>query len=139
MLLTSNSFLFLFLPFSLLINLFNVNKTLKTLFLGTLSAYFYYIDNGELIIILLFLSALLKLQIDKNIFNIPIFIILLLTPLIIFKYSFVFFNFFNLSTPAYILQNFPIGLSFLPFNLLLIILTKVEQKSLKVDFKFLHS
>jgi len=116
MLLTSNSFLFLFLPFSLLINLFNVNKTLKTLFLGALSAYFYYIDNGELIIILLFLSALLKLQIDKNIFNIPIFIILLLTPLIIFKYSFVFFNFFNLSTPAYILQNFPIGLSFFTFQ-----------------------
>ena len=116
MLLTSNSFLFLFLPFSLLINLFSVNKTIKTLYLGILSAYFYYIDNGYLLIILLFLATLLKLQIDKNIFNTPLFIVLLLTPLIIFKYSFIFFNFISFDTPTYIVQNFPIGLSFFTFQ-----------------------
>ena len=116
MLLTSNSFLFLFLPFSLFINLFSVNKTIKTLYLGILSAYFYYIDNGYLLIILLFLATLLKLQIDKNIFNTPLFIVLLLTPLIIFKYSFIFFNFISFDTPTYIVQNFPIGLSFFTFQ-----------------------
>ena len=116
MLLTSNSFLFLFLPFSLLISLFSVNKKIKTLYLGILSAYFYYIDNGYLLIILLFLATLLKLQIDKNIFNTPIFIVLLLTPLIIFKYSFIFFNFISFDTPTYIIQNFPIGLSFFTFQ-----------------------
>ena len=116
MLLTSNSFLFLFLPFSLLINLFSVNKTIKTLNLGILSAYIYYIDNGYLLIILLFLATLLKFQIDKNIFNTPLFIVLLLTPLIIFKYSFIFFNFISFDTPTYIVQNFPIGLSFFTFQ-----------------------
>ena len=116
MLLTSNSFLFLFLPFSLLISLFSVNKKIKTLYLGILSAYFYYIDNGYLLIILLFLATLLKLQIDKNIFNTPLFIVLLLTPLIIFKYSFIFFNFISFDTPTYIIQNFPIGLSFFTFQ-----------------------
>ena len=116
MLLTSNSFLFLFLPFSLLISLFSVNKKIKTLYLGILSAYFYYIDNGYLLIILLFLATLLKLQIDKNIFNTPVFIVLLLTPLIIFKYSFIFFNFISFDTPTYIIQNFPIGLSFFTFQ-----------------------
>ena len=116
MLLTSNSFLFLFLPFSLLINLFSVSKTTKTFYLGVLSAYFYYIDNGYLLIILLFLATLLKFQIDKNIFNTPLFIALLLTPLIIFKYSFIFFNFIRFDTPAYIVQNFPIGLSFFTFQ-----------------------
>ena len=116
MLLTSNSFLFLFLPFSLLINLFSVSKTTKTFYLGVLSAYFYYIDNGYLLIILLFLATLLKFQIDKNIFNTPLFIALLLTPLIIFKYSFIFFNFISFDTPAYIVQNFPIGLSFFTFQ-----------------------
>ena len=116
MLLTSNSFLFLFLPFSLLINLFSVSKITKTFYLGVLSAYFYYIDNGYLLIILLFQATLLKFQIDKNIFNTPLFIALLLTPLIIFKYSFIFFNFISFDTPAYIVQNFPIGLSFFTFQ-----------------------
>ncbi len=116
MLLTSNSFLFLFLPFSLLINLFSVNKTVKTAYLGLLSAYFYFIDNGYLLIILVFLSGILKLQIDKNVFNISLFIALLLTPLIIFKYSFVIFNFIGVEIPSYIVQNFPIGLSFFTFQ-----------------------
>ena len=117
MLLTSNSFLFLFLPFSLLINLFSVSKTTKTLYLGVLSAYFYYIDNGYLLIILLFLATLLKFQIDKNIFNTPLFITLLLTPLIIFLLVFLF----------------------LRFNPLRTILTKEELKTLRVGLKFLHS
>lgn len=116
MLLTSNSFLFLFLPFSLLINLFSVNKTIKLAYLGLLSAYFYFIDNGYLLIILVFLSGILKLQIDKNVFNISLFIALLLTPLIIFKYSFVVFNFIGVEIPSYIVQNFPIGLSFFTFQ-----------------------
>ena len=139
MLLTSNSFLFLFLPFSLLINLFSVSKITKTFYLGVLSAYFYYIDNGYLLIILLFLATLLKFQIDKIIFNTPLFIALLLTPLIIFKYSFIFFNFISFDTPAYIVQNFPIGLSFFTFNPLRTILTKEELKTLRVGLKFLHS
>ena len=139
MLLTSNSFLFLFLPFSLLINLFSVSKTTKKFYLGVLSAYFYYLDNGYLLIILLFLAGLLKLQIEKNVFNNPLFVALLLTPLIIFKYSFVIFNFISFDTPSYIVENFPIGLSFLPFNPLHTILTKKELRTLRVDLKFLHS
>ena len=69
-----------FFTFLVINNLFIVNKTIKTLYLGILSAYFYYIDNGYLLIILLFLATLFKFQIDKNIFNTPLFIVLLLTP-----------------------------------------------------------
>ena len=69
MLLTSNSFLFLFLPFSLLINLFSVSKTTKTFYLGVLSAYFYYIDNGYLLIILLFIINKFKCK-QNNIIKI---------------------------------------------------------------------
>ena len=66
MLLTSNSFLFLFLPFSLLINFFNIDKKIKTIFLGLVSGYFYFVDNGYLIVILLFLSILMKYQIENK-------------------------------------------------------------------------
>ena len=69
MLLTSNTFLFLFLPFSLIINYFNLNKKIKTLFIGILSGYFYFIDNGYLIIILIFLSILMHFQIKTNSLN----------------------------------------------------------------------
>ena len=57
-----NTFLFVFLPISLIINYFNLNKTIKTLFLGIFSGYFYFVDNGYLIIILIFLSILMNLQ-----------------------------------------------------------------------------
>ena len=85
MLLTSNSFLFLFLPFSLMINFFSINKKIKTIFLGLVSGYFYFIDNGYLIIILIFLSILMKYQIENQNINNFVFITLLLTPLFIFK------------------------------------------------------
>lgn len=116
MLLTSNSFLFLFLPVSLMINFFNINKKIKTVFLGVVSGYFYFIDNGYLIVILIFLSILMKYQIQNQNINNFIFISLLLSPLFVFKYSFVFFKLFQIDVPAYIQNNFPIGLSFFTFQ-----------------------
>ena len=68
MLLTSSSFLFFFLPFSLLINYLNLNKKRKIILLGSFSAYFYFLDNGYLILILIFLALVMNFQIKK--FNI---------------------------------------------------------------------
>jgi len=116
MLLTSYTFLFVFLPISLIINYFNLNKTIKTLFLGIFSGYFYFVDNGYLIIILIFLSILMNLQINTRLFNNSFFILLLLLPLIIFKYSFVLFNLIGSNLPEFINNNFPIGLSFFTFQ-----------------------
>ncbi len=116
MLLTSTSFLFFFLPFSLLINYLNLTKKRKVILLGALSAYFYILDNGYLILILVFLTFIVNIQIKKNYFNNVFFIILLLFPLFIFKYSFLIYNFLNIEIPIFILANFPIGLSFFTFQ-----------------------
>ena len=129
MLLTSNTFLFLFLPFSLIINYFNLNKKIKTLFIGILSGYFYFIDNGYLIIILIFLSILMHFQIKTNSLNNVFFIILLLLPLIVFKYSFLIFNFLKLDVPNFIINNFPIGLSFFTFQAIAYYFDKERLKS----------
>ena len=116
MLLTSSSFLFFFLPFSLLINYLNLNKKRKIILLGSFSAYFYFLDNGYLILILIFLALVMNFQIKKNYFNNVFFIILLLFPLFIFKYSFLIYNFLNIEIPNLINANFPIGLSFFTFQ-----------------------
>ena len=116
MLLTSTSFLFLFLPLSLLINYLNLNKKIKVILLGSFSAYFYFLDNGYLILILVFLSLIMNFQIKKNYLNNVFFILLLLFPLLIFKYSFLIFNFLNIEIPMFISNNFPIGLSFFTFQ-----------------------
>ena len=116
MLLTSSSFLFFFLPISLLINYLNLNKKRKIILLGSLSAYFYFLDNGYLILILIFLALVMNFQIKKNYFNNVFFIILLLFPLFIFKYSFLIYNFLNIEIPNFISANFPIGLSFFTFQ-----------------------
>ena len=116
MLLTSSSFLFFFLPFSLLINYLNLNKKRKIILLGSFSAYFYFLDNGYLILILIFLALVMNFQIKKSYFNNVFFIILLLFPLFIFKYSFLIYNFLNIEIPNFINTNFPIGLSFFTFQ-----------------------
>ena len=116
MLLTSSSFLFFFLPFSLLINYLNLNKKRKIILLGSFSAYFYFLDNGYLILILIFLALVINFQTKKNYFNNVFFIILLLLPLFIFKYSFLIYNLLNIEIPNFISANFPIGLSFFTFQ-----------------------
>tara|TARA_X000001036_G_scaffold433825_1_gene472128 strand:+ start:3709 stop:4968 length:1260 start_codon:yes stop_codon:yes gene_type:complete len=96
--------------------LFEKNKNLKLIFLGIVSAYFYFLDNGELLVILIFLAILTKLQVEKNIFNNFIFTFLLLTPLFVFKYSYIIYSLFNLKIPEMINNNFPVGLSFFTFQ-----------------------
>ena len=118
MLLTSYPFLFFFLPLALIIYFLLIEKNigLKIYFLGFTSAYFYYLDNGLLIIILVFLALLTKIQIEKSIFSNFIYLCLILSPLFIFKYSYHFFEMINISTPVLIENNFPIGLSFFTFQ-----------------------
>ena len=135
MLLTSNSFLFLFLPFSLMINFFNINKKIKTIFLGLVSGYFYFIDNGYLIIILIFLSILMKYQIENQNINNFVFITLLLTPLFIFKYSFILFDLFHIEIPSIIENNFPIGLSFFTFQAIAYYFDKNREKNSESSFE----
>ena len=135
MLLTSNSFLFLFLPFSLMINFFSINKKIKTIFLGLVSGYFYFIDNGYLIVILIFLSILMKYQIENKNINNFIFITLLLSPLFIFKYSFVLFNLFQIETPSIIENNFPIGLSFFTFQAIAYYFDKNREENRESSFE----
>jgi len=93
-----------------------LTKKRKVILLGALSAYFYILDNGYLILILVFLTFIVNIQIKKNYFNNVFFIILLLFPLFIFKYSFLIYNFLNIEIPIFILANFPIGLSFFTFQ-----------------------
>lgn len=118
MLLTSYPFLFFFFPISLLVFflIFEKKKKEKILFLGFISAYFYYLDNGYLISILLFLAIFTKIQIQKQYFSNIFYIFVTLLPLIIFKYSYIFYTFLNLEIPHYIQNNFPIGLSFFTFQ-----------------------
>ena len=118
MLLTSYPFLFFFFPICLLVFflLFDKKKKKKILFLGFISAYFYYLDNGYLISILLFLAIFTKIQIQKQYFSNIFYIFVTLLPLIIFKYSHIFYTLLNLEIPNYIQGNFPIGLSFFTFQ-----------------------
>jgi alginate O-acetyltransferase complex protein AlgI len=118
MLLTSYPFLFFLLPVTLFIYFvfFENKKHYKLIYLGAISAYFYFIDNGILLLILIFLTLVTKFQIDKKFFNNYLFVSLILFPLIVFKYSYTFFEFYGLPTPDYIENNFPIGLSFFTFQ-----------------------
>lgn len=118
MLLTSYSFLFFFLPISLIGYFLFFEKSLKNkiIYLGLISAYFYFLDNGLLLLILIFLAFLTKTQIEKKIFNNFFYVSLSLTPLIIFKYSYIFFSLLSFEIPLFIKNNFPIGLSFFTFQ-----------------------
>jgi len=118
MLLTSYPFLFFFLPLSVFLYFafFDSSSRNKIIFLGIISAYFYYLDNGILLIILIFLTILTKLQIEKPIFNNYLYVFLTLLPLMIFKYSYQIYLLFNLEIPKFIESNFPIGLSFFTFQ-----------------------
>ncbi len=118
MLLTSNLFLFFFFPLILIFYSFFELKYLKfkTLFLGLVSGYLYLFDNGALIIILITLSFLMKFQMKYRFVSNPIFISLIMTPLITYKYLPPIFNFYNLNLPSIINNNFPIGLSFFTFQ-----------------------
>lgn len=137
MLLTSYPFLFFFFPITLFFYylLFEKNKNLKLFFLGIFSAYFYFLDNGELLVILIFLAILTKLQVEKNILNNFIFTLLLLTPLFIFKYSYIFYSFFNLNTPEMINSNFPVGLSFFTFQAIAYYFDKNRLESSESGFE----
>ena len=117
MLLTSNSFLFYFLPISLIsFSVLKLKKKNRIYFLGVLSGYLYMLDNGQLVVVLIFLSLLIKLQLETKIFNNFIFIFIILSPLILFKYLQPILLFFGLSIPELIISNFPIGLSFFTFQ-----------------------
>ena len=118
MLLTSYSFLFFFLPISLIGYFLFFEKSLKSkiIYLGIISAYFYFLDNGLLLLILIFLAFLTKIQIEKKIFNNFFYVLLSLTPLIIFKYSYILFSLLSFEMPLFIKNNFPIGLSFFTFQ-----------------------
>jgi D-alanyl-lipoteichoic acid acyltransferase DltB (MBOAT superfamily) len=118
MLLTSYSFLFFFLPISLLSYFLFFEKNLKSkvIYLGIISSYFYFLDNGFLLLILIFLAFLTKIQIEKKIFSNFFYVLLSLTPLIIFKYSYILFSLLNFEMPTFIKNNFPIGLSFFTFQ-----------------------
>ena len=118
MLLTSYPFLFFFLPISLVIYsvFFEKKKKPKVLFLGIVSGYFYFLDNGTLLGILFFLTLLTKWQIEKKYLRDSVFVIITLLPLMVFKYSYIVFNLIDSSLPSYIENNFPIGLSFFTFQ-----------------------
>ena len=118
MLLTSYPFLFFFLPLCVFLYFafFDSSSRNKIIFLGLISAYFYYLDNGILLIILIFLTILTKLQIEKSIFNNYLYVFLTLLPLMIFKYSYQIYTLLNLEIPKFIESNFPIGLSFFTFQ-----------------------
>tara|TARA_B000000441_G_scaffold73613_1_gene49705 strand:- start:321 stop:1709 length:1389 start_codon:yes stop_codon:yes gene_type:complete len=118
MLLTSYSFLFFFFPISLLgyFLFFEKNLKSKIIYLGFVSSYFYFLDNGPLLLILIFLAFLTKIQIETKIFNNFFYVSLSLTPLIVFKYSYILFSLFGFETPIFIKNNFPIGLSFFTFQ-----------------------
>jgi D-alanyl-lipoteichoic acid acyltransferase DltB (MBOAT superfamily) len=118
MLLTSYPFLFFFLPISLIIYFvfFEKKKKPKVLFLGIVSGYFYFLDNGALLGILFFLTLLTKWQIEKKYLKDSVFVIITLLPLIVFKYSYIVLNLIDVSLPSYIENNFPIGLSFFTFQ-----------------------
>ena len=118
MLLTSHPFLFFFLPISLLLYflLFEKNHKFKVIYLGLVSAYFYFLDNSYFLIILVFLAIFTKLQISYRLFNNFFYILIILFPLIIFKYSYLIYSFLGLNTPEFIKNNFPIGLSFFTFQ-----------------------
>ena len=68
-------------------------------------------------------------QIKTNSLNNVFFIILLLLPLIVFKYSFLIFNFLKLDVPNFIINNFPIGLSFFTFQAIAYYFDKERLKS----------
>ena len=118
MLLTSYSFLFFFLPISLIGYFLFFEKSLKSkiIYLGIISAYFYFLDNGILLLILIFLALLTKIQIEKKIFNNFFYVSLTLAPLIVFKYSNILFSLLSFEMPLFIKNNFPIGLSFFTFQ-----------------------
>ena len=94
-------------------------------------AIFIFIDNGYLIVILIFLSILMKYQIENKNINNFIFITLLLSPLFIFKYSFILFDFFQIQIPSIIENNFPIGLSFFTFQAIAYYFDKNREKNRK--------
>ena len=118
MLLTSYSFLFFFLPISFFgyFLFFEKNLKSKIIYIGIISAYFYFLDNGLLLLILIFLAFITKIQIEKKIFSNFFYVSLSLTPLIIFKYSYILFSLLSFETPIFIKNNFPIGLSFFTFQ-----------------------
>lgn len=68
MLLTSYSFLFFFLPISFFgyFLFFEKNLKSKIIYIGIISAYFYFLDNGLLLLILIFLAFITKIQIEKK-------------------------------------------------------------------------
>ena len=118
MLLTSYSFLFFFLPVSLLsyFLFFEKNKNIKAMYLGLVSAYFYFLDNGYFLLVLVFLAIFTKVQIEYKLFNNFFYVSITLLPLVVFKYSYIIYSFLGLNTPTFIENNFPIGLSFFTFQ-----------------------
>ena len=95
---------------------FEKNLKSKIIYIGIISAYFYFLDNGLLLLILIFLAFITKIQIEKKIFSNFFYVSLSLTPLIIFKYSYILFSLLSFETPIFIKNNFPIGLSFFTFQ-----------------------
>ena len=135
MLLTSNSFLFFFFPISLILFfLLKLKDKNKIYLLGILSAYFYFLDNGKLILILIFLALIMKIQIQYKLFNNFIFTLIVLLPLMVFKYLEPILLYFKIDIPNIISSSFPIGLSFFTFQAIAYYFDKERDVSYESTF-----
>ena len=141
MLLTSYSFLFFFLPISFFgyFLFFEKNLKSKIIYIGIISAYFYFLDNGLLLLILIFLAFITKIQIEKKIFSNFFYVSLSLTPLL-FSNIHIYSSHFLVLKRLFLLKIiFQLDYHFLLFKQLHIILTKIDYKKMNRLLKFLLS
>lgn len=120
MLFVSTSFLFIFLPILLVFTWFLKRKYFNFVLLAG-SIFFYWIGNGFFITIIFYIAILMHLQIKYNFLSNRATILLILTPLLWFKYAgfsvAMLSKIFDLSLNTYS-GELPLGISFFTSNLL---------------------
>jgi len=114
---------------------FNLNSPI---FIGIVGIIFYCFQGliNSLVFFLIFLFCISYLKIRKFFF---LFLIILIIPLFLFKYSKIF-QFLNIDIPIYLLdevqlyyQTIPPGLSFLTFSAIALIIAIKKNSELKID------
>ena len=118
MLFVSTSFLFIFLPSLLVLTWFLKRRYFNTvLLMGSL--FFYWVGNGFFLIIILYIGILLYFQIKYDYFSNKTTILLILAPLLWFKYSSfavdMLSKIFDLNMNTYS-GELPLGISFFTFQ-----------------------